>query len=1476
MPSISKIRFTNIIYDKGSKRYNDDIFYFDGCNGAFVLENGGGKTVFVQTALQAIIPHSEVAGRKVKETYQLEGSCAHVAIEWILHERPRRYALTAVTLFMTPKGVDSLRFVHEYGAGDPHSIENIPFTRISESGKKRPSAKEEMNEYYQSMKSRSINAQTFPTISSFEQYIEEKFKIIPAEWRSIAVINKAEGGVDKFFADCVTTGQLVDNLIIPSIEEVMSGSGDKDFADTFEKQREHFKEYKRLKKQIEECTLIEEKMQRYISVYEKLHDAEHEYTLQKQEGKGLYHMACEERDQNEAELRKLQEQEQQCNEKIQIRKWKEDSLHLLLQEEETQRLKQIYQEKQQEMDQIQKRYDEKAALSQNIKLSDLREKIREEEERQELIQELLAGLDQDTDVEELQEKLLQNGRRLKGFYLGQIEELDKRLQQVRIQKSTYEKDLREYKQTIQELENKVSKLTYETGQIQGAIHSKEQEMEAHEKELLSNPKTEKIDIKLPEWKERVTELQKLLIGYQEEITLLEERETALEEPLRKKREEQNKVLAQYKVMQNRMESLQQKQENILRSLRKTFPQMYTVDNIYLKETLVKGQLSREMEKLRAEKEELLLRERIAKRFSDDYRDNQIFTGDANILNIVNRLRSQFGYLKTGTEYVQEAAAALHTSEKVLNEKYPLWATSIVVLESKYEQLFNKLAAESHKINQPVFLLSDQEAAALVNGKEEKIKDTVIPGFWNEHIHQDTFEEWKKKVAIEGEKIERERVEKERQLSHIQTIQDRVYTFLEEYPYEGYTTLEEQCANLAQQAEALRHWVQDCENKIRQIHQDRKLYGDKEKEVSMELDMISHKISAGNKYMSLKTQKQKDEEKLKQVQAARETQERVLTKHKREMDRIQSTLQDLNYEVQEQERNKTEILNLSLYLEVKDLDPHYTSKTKAALEEERKNLRDELQKKQKNRSNIERDLEECQKRRQRYEKEYSLEIRGAAYPIDPTITASAFRMEERERLIEQIQLLKEEMNDRSGEASGARSRYDGQEAVYQEKKSSFYKAYPEIYAFDVELSKAQEALDLERKELQKEQQHIMETHAKLSKEQGKMEQAIRELEIINGEHKFIHESIKAGDIQGTDYYYKRLETVERLKKGLESTYQAVVEQQGKVSREKEVFAAFCTQEIHDIRLRQMTISSILTKTDYQELLQSRNNIANRIVRTKKIAMDDIKQHDDEMNQFINHLYVHLDYIGQEIRMIPHKTRIRTEEGSKEIYQFTVPEWIESEAKEQLRKHIEWMLEQLEKDPKFRDEDGGEQYTEIKKFTEKSLQTKQLMQMIMKGNMVKIKCRKVTNDNKVSSGFSSWEESNQWSGGEKWSKNMTLFLGLMNYMAEKRQHINLGVGRTRTVIMDNPFGHASSDHVLNPVFYIAEQLGFQMIALTAHAEGSFIREYFPVVYSCRLREAANGQTSIMTYEKEIKHVYFKDHDPIVLDRLGRREQLTLFDL
>lgn len=123
-------------------------------------------------------------------------------------------------------------------------------------------------------------------------------------------------------------------------------------------------------------------------------------------------------------------------------------------------------------------------------------------------------------------------------------------------------------------------------------------------------------------------------------------------------------------------------------------------------------------------------------------------------------------------------------------------------------------------------------------------------------------------------------------------------------------------------------------------------------------------------------------------------------------------------------------------------------------------------------------------------------------------------------------------------------------------------------------------------------------------------------------------------------------------------------------------------------------------------------------------------------------------------------------------------------------------------------------------------------------------------------------------------MTLFLGILNYVAEKRQGIVTGLKTNRTVIVDNPFGKASSDHVLDPVFFIAEKLGFQIIALTAHTEGSFIRNYFPVVYGCRLRESSNNSSFIVDKEKEIHYAFFRDKDPDALNRLEDKKQLAFF--
>src|SRR5690625_7360871 len=150
MTTINKIRLTNFVYEDGDKLFNDDLFLFDGHNSAIVLENGGGKTVFIHTVLQAILPHTHLGERKIRETLKLDQAPAHIAIEWMINERPRRYLVTAVSLFMNNDRLDSYRYVFEYEENHPERIENIPIRSEMKTGE-RPASREEIGEDYSKM-----------------------------------------------------------------------------------------------------------------------------------------------------------------------------------------------------------------------------------------------------------------------------------------------------------------------------------------------------------------------------------------------------------------------------------------------------------------------------------------------------------------------------------------------------------------------------------------------------------------------------------------------------------------------------------------------------------------------------------------------------------------------------------------------------------------------------------------------------------------------------------------------------------------------------------------------------------------------------------------------------------------------------------------------------------------------------------------------------------------------------------------------------------------------------------------------------------------------------------------------------------------------------------------------------------------------------------------------------------------------------
>jgi len=432
MPVISKIRFTNVVYEDGAKRYSDSTFYLDGHNGAIVLENGGGKTVFIQTAIQAVLPHSDVAGRRIKDTLSLENGPAHVAIEWLLAEKPRRrYAVTCVSLFMSSTGLDSLRYVYEYSEHDEYRLGRLPFTKPTGDGKLRVTEKGEIQEYYHTMQQKyPILAKTFDTITGFQKYIEEQFHIIQSEWKAIVKINSTEGGIEEFFDECKTSSQLVDRLLIPTIEESMEGFREGTFADLFQVQREGFKQYKELKEKIEENRRILVELNKYVAGYEKLHREQLQYGALRKEAKAYLQIATSVEQEHQEEQVRLEAELEEWERKFEYWRKRDASLRIADERMKAGALETQLNEIGINKELLKERVSSAERYYYSLEYAEHREKLHEAEGRIAYLQQEMAKLSHSQDEEELQQAWELNGGKLKAWYNLEKARLSELLQEA--------------------------------------------------------------------------------------------------------------------------------------------------------------------------------------------------------------------------------------------------------------------------------------------------------------------------------------------------------------------------------------------------------------------------------------------------------------------------------------------------------------------------------------------------------------------------------------------------------------------------------------------------------------------------------------------------------------------------------------------------------------------------------------------------------------------------------------------------------------------------------------------------------------------------------------------------------------------------------------------------------------------------------------------------------------------------------------
>lgn len=1470
MPAISKIRLTNVVYENGQKRYHDELFLFDGLNGALVLENGGGKTVFIQTVIQAVIPHATLADRDIKDTLYLEESPAHIAIEWIMNESPRRYVVTAVTLHKKQNGIDSLRYVYEYGENDSYSITEIPFVQKTADGV-RPSDRGEMADYYAYMeKSHGLNAKTFSkSIKSFTTYIEEHFQIIHSEWESMIKINGGEGDVEKFFDNCKKTNELVDRLLIPSIENAMEGFKEHGFAETFENRRTEFKKYKALKETIEQSKQLHQELKIYVDYFRKVDKKEQTYNEVRQQAKSYMILLEEEMQQIKENLHSLEQQWQRHHDDQEEWERRSASLEITKQQHRWQEFSNKEQQLRTQLNELQEKMDENRQLYYSLQYAQSRETSQLEQAQLTLVKQQLAQFEEKQEIANLQSKLNKVSGKVHYAFLVQKQQLEQQIENLFAEQQL----LAQKQQSIDEQQS----------ELQSDISSQQQQ------QTRANTNWENTQKQMKDIKSRLVardeeSIEQLLEGWISESEKLDNDNVQLSQRLKKIKDFQMEYKKQQTELQESLSAdnqtkirLEQQLKYISDQEKALLAQMATlrsnwshIQSIYEREQSFTEQISSQIEKLEREKEYKLIQERRAKRFIDDYEHQEIFFADPFIEQKIKDWAQNY-YITTGIEFIQQ-----HENEMKGNA-YPFWALTLITTAKEKPALYDKVKSVQHELTFPIYILSLDEARQ-VGTDDVPQNDVIEPSNWMDYQQQQTFLQCKQEMQETANQRENERKKTESSLRAWQQVNQSLKEFLEKYPFTKYKETEEQVFTLNQKIENNEYEIKKTDGELQKLKQE---YEAKQSTLSSNKeilqDLTNYRIPQANQYVQLSKNLPIYENEMKRCEDKILEQTELQRKLQETLRNVDQQIEDLKERISDlKNQKKYKIEEDSLYVRTQVIEPTEHEENLEVLKSEYQLIEDEIKKIQTSRGvwlerqkNCLEKIDAANKALEALMEKWPNLDKTYVYPVDGAQQISALRKQYKIMTGQQL-----EFNKQHNEAKVAANT---EQRTLEQLQNRFKEHFEGNWSMDGNIKVVEEQLNQQQTELQKEAHYIKGRQQQLNDQQEQcknVEQLFNQYMMV---HQLMDPTLVAQPLteeQRNDYYYKKQTLTNQVMNHLQQTQQYYEKAQEVLADAKEQFIFFAEKNVKDPTLRKTTIDGVKIKKTFAEILEHDQLMSERIENVIQLAENTMRDHDKELQQFITYIHMHIRKLRDDLQEIQKKTRVKVDNEPKYIYKIDVPDWDDDFAKERIQDYIDWILSQLES-TRYVDEVGNEDRVRVQKFLQNSFKTVPILRIVLGNQSIKVKCRKVESASHVSNTFYTWEESNRWSGGEKWSKNMALFLGLLNFIAEKSQKLPTHMKRNRTVILDNPFGKASSDHVLSPVFFIAEQLGFQLITLTAHAEGKFLSDYFPIVYSCRLKFLEGQSKQVLTKEKILQTAYLRDHAPESLTRLGERQQLQLFE-
>lgn len=232
MPQISKVRIVNFNYNDGKRLIADELYDFsdieqdNALNVLINLANGGGKSVLVQLMLQPLVPKAKVAGRGIESFFNKASDHCFVLIEW-LKDNSTEKLLTGIA--MSAKDTTSMEDESERGRSikyytfysnytsynSQYDIINIPLSK-KENGIFVPASFDSVRKLARKSNG-ALNYYASDDNPRWRKKLAE-YGLSFEEWKTIAELNSEEGGLSKFFGSFKTSDNLIDELLIKTIE----------------------------------------------------------------------------------------------------------------------------------------------------------------------------------------------------------------------------------------------------------------------------------------------------------------------------------------------------------------------------------------------------------------------------------------------------------------------------------------------------------------------------------------------------------------------------------------------------------------------------------------------------------------------------------------------------------------------------------------------------------------------------------------------------------------------------------------------------------------------------------------------------------------------------------------------------------------------------------------------------------------------------------------------------------------------------------------------------------------------------------------------------------------------------------------------------------------------------------------------------------------------------------------------------------